>query len=287
MFFQTSQKLTNKIIFLISTSRSNSTIFLRMMHNRGDMDVFMEPGFCMRFMGPEFRIVDNNNNKINNFDDLISYVEDLSTTRNVFIKELSIAAKDYLTPDSSLLSNNNVYFFFLLRDPKNSLISQYKKRPISLNATDKAIVSYQDEWNLYRSIGEQAKERTFLMSSEDLLNNPSVYVKRFCEQAGIVFSTEQLHWDKLEPIYEDDCWHLSKNCMFSKHWQDNALRSTCFDNTLVSKVKTDERGEPTFEELDQQHRAAYRTFYKEQMVYYQLLLKEYENSQRSEHLTQP
>ncbi len=129
MFFESHHESDHKIIFLIAPPRSNSTIFLRMMLARGDMQVLMEPGHYAYYKSlPELPVLPEltlnlHNKKIDNFHDLITYIENLSQVKNAFIKEMCVAAKEYLTPNSSFLSNKNAYFFFLLRNPKNTIIS--------------------------------------------------------------------------------------------------------------------------------------------------------------------
>ncbi len=154
--------------------------------------------------------------------------------------------------------------------------------PSILDERGAEVLSYRNLYDLYQSLHEKAQGRTFLISSEELLDNPLVNVKWFCKHAGIPFSPEQLHWNKLEPRYEGEVgngvWQLSEHCIFSQHWQDSALRSTCFDRSLLNPIKTDANGETTFEEIPENHRLAYTNLYKEQYLYYQLLMKEYENS---------
>ena len=276
---------SNKTIYVISLPRSNSTAILMAMQSRNDTHILNEPGVhawqCnlpKKQELPEL-VVDSHSQNFSEFSDVAAHIKKLGTQKHVFVKEMAFAAKDYLIEDFSLLNNKDASFFFLIRSPQKSIISHYKKLSVPLDEIVSEVLSYQDMYRLYETISEQAKDRTFIISAEDLLDNPRSAIELFCENAGINFNEQMLNWPKIELSTEwkpqADIWYRAQGSRFSLFWHGTALNSNGFDKNLESPIQTDLDGKPTFEEIKEEHRSAYMDLYREQLKHYEVFMEKY------------
>ena len=131
---------------------------------------------------------------------------------------------------------------FLIRDPKQ-LIASYAQ--VIDNPTMRDI-GVQHEFDLFEKI---ADEKTIVIDSGLLLQNPESVLRQACEKAGIKFEPEMLQW-KAGPKEYDGIW--------APHWYTNVHRSTGFE-----KQSTSDR--PLPKKLE--------ALYETASVYYQKLLQ--------------
>jgi len=249
------------------------------MDGREDMTVLNEPGGLA--WQKKMRLRSNSNGSLpdqrpHNFSAVLPFIEKQRKAKPVFVKEMAFSAKHYLLNDSYLRNNVSNYFFFLLRNPEESIISLYKKLPMAMTTSIAAALNLHDFKNLYDYIFQKVPNQTYIINSEDLLSNPTKTIEIFCRQADIPFNLNSLHWNSQEPAYQitagKNIWYKSDGCLFSEHWNDSALKSSGFDKNLTLTVKKDINEKVTFEEIAAKHRESYLKFYNEQIEYYQFLL---------------
>lgn len=107
---------------------------------------------------------------------------------------------------------------FLIRDPKQ-LIASYAQ--VIDNPTMRDI-GVQHEYELFEKI---ADEKTIVIDSGLLLQNPESVLRQACEKIGIKFEPEMLRWNAGPKEY-DGIW--------APHWYANVHRSTGFEKQATS-----------------------------------------------------
>lgn len=107
---------------------------------------------------------------------------------------------------------------FLIRDPKQ-LIASYAQ--VIDNPTMRDI-GVQHEYELFEKI---ADEKTIVIDSGLLLQNPESVLRQACEKIGVKFEPEMLRWNAGPKEY-DGIW--------APHWYANVHRSTGFEKQATS-----------------------------------------------------
>lgn len=268
-----------KKVILISTPRSLSTVFLRMMEARGDFKVFNEPGMAA------FHRQKHQTKPLESVFSLqapSTYAEvyDILNTElknsNVFIKEMHFAAKAYLT-DESFISSPECFVIFLVRNPHHAAISNFKKLCTATGNAEKVwyvkrefpdYMSYASLYELYDEIQRKSMHKPYVILAEELAQNPEQVLTDMCAYLDIPMKQECLTWNKLDTTFStQEHWHDSKHSKGSWIWHDRAMQSDSF-GTLPSYA-VDAKGEPTFEEIkDPELRGAHKWEYLNNLMYY-------------------
>lgn len=260
-----------KTIFLISSPRSLSVGFLRMMQARQDFEIFHEPSnapydkiYYQEFYAETFRA-----NSFQSFEEATQAILEKAKTSNVFIKDVSFCCAGLLTKDNPLLKS--AHFAFLIRKPQDVILSLYRRKcPVGFIQN---VAGYEPLYALFKLVKDHGKYPPYLFLSEDLGSNPSQAVAKFCECMEIAFKPESLHWEDLGWQFDGLQWHDGKIPEAIHHWHGDAIHSTCF--LPLSTAEIDEEGVPTFSEIpDFQDRKDCREAYSKQLPYYQALLQD-------------
>ena len=265
-----------KAIYLISTPRSCSTAFLRMMHTRGDFVIINEPG-----VQPYYRFYKSSGAKfLKAFQEVKNKIlQKLGNyQKNVFVKEMGYSACKYLSPESDFLKKQNYYTVFLVRNPHHALVSNYKKWPNIVGILDD-IMGYRQLYELFKKFQQKASNVPIIILAEELTVDSHKVVSQFCQHVGIPFKEESLSWQKMDenfPFeYEWNC-HVPTPTQDASNWFDKAMVSNGFKDEHLTKYAVDEHGQPTFEEIKNvKHREFYKKLYVDNMPYYKLFLEEY------------
>jgi hypothetical protein len=280
-FLSTSLSGANKIVYLISTPRSLSTAFLRMMQARGDFVIFNEPSQCSFVAQYNPELIDNlyKDHAPQNFGDVKRNIFDATVNSHVFVKEMWFAIEDFILHDDALLQNSNVYFIFLVRDPHHALISFYNKQVSTPNfsisySLFSHLMSYKGLYDFVHRIKEKSAHIPLIICAEDLYSAPEKVARLICDYLDIDFKEGSLAWSDLGTDftgYEE--WHENKLCNRTQLWHGEAIRSTGF--TKPTSYTVDSNGIPTFAEIDnEEHRKMCMDISQENANYYTLLLKE-------------
>ena len=262
----------NKIVYLISPPRSLSVALLRMMHARGDFEVFQEPS--MRAYDlihyPELTKEWFLHNAPSTFQEVKQQIYQAAEHTNVFVKEMSFGVRDFLIQDKEMMNNPNIRFIFLIRNPHHTVISFYKKCG-SIPDRFSFLCGYQATYELLKAINEHSVYKPLIIYSEDLYEHTEETIKRMCDYLEIPFKPESLAWPDLGSEFTGhEEWHEIKIQEHFQHWHGEAIRSSGWSKP--SNYEVDEFGQPTFCEITSiEHRNACKNAYEENKTYYDLM----------------
>lgn len=272
---------SNKILILISPPRSLSVAFTRMIQARDDFIIFHEPSqrayddkYYADYTKDWWR-----SDSYKTFDEVKKAILDASHLKNVFVKEMSFVVQEYYYDQSfieTFIKQSNVIFIFLIRQP-HAVINSFYKKCSEVGEVDKTIgfedlIGYKYTYNLYQFIKENSVNKPIIIKTEDLYNYPEKTLKDFCEKTDIFFIEKSLKWDNLgENFTGEEQWHEIKRKEITHHWHSDAIYSSGFSKPHEYKVNIN--GIPTFEEIPEKDRELCFKVYKENLTYYNLLLK--------------
>lgn len=261
----------HKIVYLISSPRSLSTLFLRMMYERGDFEIFSEPSQYAfnRLTWPQ--VVGNHNvNALCTFEEVKEALFNTMLQSDVFVKEMIGAALTFLPNDEEFLSSPDIYFVFLIRNPHHTIISWLKRRSTDLPNNLSERIGCKAMYELFNVVKEKAVHTPLLMFSEDLYQYPEETIRLFCEHVHIPFDKRHLTW---QPLGDDFTgakeWHQATSKEIVQHWYGAVIASTGFG--IPHQYEVDAQGEPTFSEIHPELRSLCFRMYADNMPYYQLL----------------
>jgi hypothetical protein len=105
---------------------------------------------------------------------------------------------------------------FLIRDPREVLMSYVKSRP-TVSAEDVGIVQ---QLEIYRHVSELSGSEPPVIDAGQFLRDPEGQLRRLCELLGISFTPRMLQWPP-GPRASDGVW--------APYWYDQVLRSSGFE----------------------------------------------------------
>ena len=122
---------------------------------------------------------------------------------------------------------NSVVNCFLIRDPKDMIISYSKVHP-DLNMH---LLGLEEQKEIFEYVQNLTGEVPPIIDSKEVLMNPRRVLSKFCERVGVPFSEEMLSWPR-GARDTDGNW--------GKYWYKNVMNSTGFNDY---KPKTEEVSE--------------------------------------------
>lgn len=181
----------NKIVALWAIPRSTSTAFEWMMHQRGDMDCLHEPFGEAWYQGeeplwPRWKTGDKITPGLS-LNSVWSGIQERAKKRPVFIKDFPHYIKHMW--DEHFLSN--FQHAFLIRDPALTLTSMYDKWP----DFHEGEVGFAEQRALFDLLHALHGKPPPVFDSADILENPTVMVKAFCNSVEIPFIESALSWE--------------------------------------------------------------------------------------------
>ncbi len=85
--------------------------------------------------------------------------------------------------------------FFLIRNPKEIVLSYWKARTASgLNWEDAEFFGGEEYYQLFKEIEDLTQETPLIVDSGDLVKNPHSYLKVLCSKLAVDFSEKMLSW---------------------------------------------------------------------------------------------
>lgn len=265
----------NKIIYLVSPPRTLSTVFLRFMHARGDMIVYNEPSqyaYLWQLSGGGIPGGFNTNIAFKTYAEAKESIISAAQEHMVFVKEPSCGAYASIYRDDAFLTNPNVEFCFIIRDPHASIVSYYRALGMygrGLNdfgwSVERRI--YELQYALYKKITKLRRQAPVVLSSEELANNPERVLSAFCDRVGIEFNATMLNWPSMEKSFDPLDWHDSKTLPSCNQWHKAAIVSTEF-RPLERHYAVNNEGKPTFAEFDPKYSSTLNEIYENYMSYY-------------------
>lgn len=266
-------QLPHKIIYLISPPRSLSVAFTRMMSARGDCAVFNEPSQAIFNKKLNTALIDVFlDTAPQSFQEVKDQLYQAAQERIVFAKEMSFAVDDFLLHDDAFLKNEQVHCVFLMRNPHHSLLSLYKGLNDYVRDFE-IIAGFEQLHMIFEHVKSHAANKPVILCTEDIYQKPEQTVRAFCAAVDIPFIPEALKWQILGTNFNAQAeWHEIKNNEGMYHWHGDAMNSTGFSNPHVYAVN--EAGEPTFEEVREEHKELVTKMYQKSLKFYRLMKNE-------------
>lgn len=263
----------NKIVYLISTIRSLSTAFLRMMEARGDFCVVNEPcnSIYDKVHYPEYTKDWYTDDAFKSFNEVKKFLFEQVKQSSVFVAEMSFAAHMVMMHEEKFMESPLVQFIFLVRSPHHSSISLYNKlKEVIPGLADG--MGYKASRELFDIIKTKGYHRPIIIRSEDLYSYPIPVVTAFCQQCDIPFREHALKWQPKDQNFSAQKeWHQKLSKKEIDHWHKEAIDSHGL--TQPTKYEVDEYGLATFSEIKKdEDRVAYKDAYYECLKDYECLL---------------
>lgn len=274
LFLSASVEAGNPIIFMISTPRSLSTAFTRMMYERGDCAIYHEPFYNLycRIYFPEYSLLAYRKEAYATLEQVKTELFSAAEKRTVFVKDISNAVEGFLLADPSLTHQEQFKFVFLLRDPHHVALSFYKKCPEQVHALQD-FMGFEALYRVYCHLEQELQQSFHIVISEDICHCPEKAVREFCDKMQIPFIPAALNWKKLSDDFDlAQEWHEFKYDEHVDIWHGNALNSSGFG--APASYAVDAFGEPTFEEVENLNdREEVRKAYLYNLRFYQLIME--------------
>jgi hypothetical protein len=105
---------------------------------------------------------------------------------------------------------------FLIRDPREVLLSYVKSRP-TVTAED---IGVPRQMEIYEAVRALAGTDPVVIDAGDFLKAPEAHLRAWCDRLGLDFTDRMLHWPA-GPRDTDGVW--------APYWYDAVLRSTGFE----------------------------------------------------------
>jgi len=104
---------------------------------------------------------------------------------------------------------------FLIRDPKEVILSYTKKYEISSVYQ----LGFPQQFDLFTQLREKKGVAPIILDSTDILTNPESMLKKLCRTLGIPFTNKMLKWPK---------GRRKSDGIWGKHWYNAVEQSTSF-----------------------------------------------------------
>ena len=130
----------------------------------------------------------------------------------------------HLLPGSDKSWLSQVTNFFLIRNPRETVLSYWKARTASGFAWEEweSRVGWEEHYRLFKEIEDLTQENPLVIDSGDLVKNPRNYLKALCYKLGVYFSEKMLDWEKRKTSV------LSWENTIFENFSENVVNSTGF-----------------------------------------------------------
>ena len=216
----------NKIrIAMWSGPRNISTAMMRSFENREDTFVIDEPFYAyylshsgLNHPGKE-KVLKSQSTK---WDEVVRLITgDIPDNKSIWYQKHMV---HHIADDKNIDWVKDFQNCFLIRHPKEVIISYAKQTPIS-GITD---LGFVQQVNLFKKIKTLTGKAPFVFDAKDILINPEKHLKKMCEYFNINFSRKMLIWSKGKRK-TDGVW--------SPYWYKNVINSNSFFTYKDSQEK--------------------------------------------------
>jgi len=190
----------SKPIVLWAVPRSRSTAFLRIMLERGDLEVAHEPFSYLQTDG-HFEFAGRH--VTSPIELLDAMLEVNAEGRRVFAKDTSDYTYTPLFEDERLFGD--VINTFMIREPRSAISSHYAINP------EATLDEYGFEYlhAIFDAVRSATGEIPLVIDGDDLVADPEATVRAYCERVGLEFMPEAMRWDpgQQESWQRTNRWH--------------------------------------------------------------------------------
>ncbi len=265
------------IVYLVATPCSGMVELLRMMHERGDMTVMHIPAnlaYCHVHNYVDIVRGWYREGAPVNYQQAVAEIDKMALTAPVVVGENTHTAVEFLAENQEFANRPEVHYVFLIADPHSIIISYYEKKKEYFDQLPKEqitnSVGFKELYAFITSLKDK-ENGVFICQSEDLYYRSETTVQSLCNYLHIPYLPKALHWKDLSHNFSTFPFWTIENTSCSYTWHLDAIKSTRF--TQPQQYATDSYGNPTFEEIiDENHRKICVDAYKENKVYYDLIM---------------
>lgn len=236
------------ILAMWSGPRNLSTAMMRAWENRPDTQVWDEPFYAA--------YLDKTDLDHPMRDEIMAADE---TDASVVIQRCSTPNEGgffyqkhmthHMLPEFSLDWLADIHHCFLLRDPREVLLSYSQKRE-QVTLED---IGVPQQLALYRQIREVQSSAPLVVDAGDFLRQPREYLNAMCEYVGIPFDESMLSWP---------AGRRASDGVWSEHWYDSVWKSTGFKEWQPREGELS----PELAEIYQQANKVYQHFLVKRLV---------------------
>ncbi|MDI1462545.1 hypothetical protein QEZ54_16355 [Catellatospora sp. KI3] len=226
------------VIALWAVPRSRSTAFLRMLIERGDLEVVHEPFSNLAAVG-HFDVAGRRAGSTGElFDLLLALAEERG--RTVFFKETTDYPYDEILADQRLYTS--VVNTFMIRDPAAVIASHYAMNP----AVERDEIGFERLHGMVTAVRAATGRDPLVLDGDEMAASPAEAAARFCAETG------------LPPLPQALTWQSGSQDMFSRTqaWHRDVEASTGF-TTEATRHGVRPDNDPRLAELDAYHRPFY------------------------------
>ncbi len=255
----------HKIQMVLTNPRSVSTAFEKSMRARGDHKVFHEP-WVVSYMyhkgnpGVFSQLPPQELIEANGYEAVKDLIYSWAAHNPVFLKDMIWGMAEDIFNDQQLLSDPDVIFTFLIRDPALSIESFFLKSAEKMSLEKvlpftALVFRYDALVRIAKKYREIRGEWPIIVEAEELCSNPEITMKAFCEQAGISYKEDSLKWEEGMP---EEWEHLAT-------WHVDAADSKGFFVPKRDEIKA------RFTLISAEHVSSLERIYQEQKPFYEQL----------------
>ncbi|NEP14607.1 MAG: hypothetical protein F6K14_31300 [Symploca sp. SIO2C1] len=242
-----------KIVVLWAHPRSLSTVFERMMMERGDFKIFHEPFayiyYVLHKKAPATGMIINPQHPTK-FEDIKNYIIQGSQKQPVFLKDMAYHCYEYLLNDQKFLTN--LTHTFIIRDPAKSIPSYYF---LDSNIIEDEL-GYKQQYYLFKRITELLGKAPILIDADDLQRYPKKILFSYCKQLNIEFMPKIFEWKQ---FYEQQ-WNIWKI------WHADVASSTRIYSKNINEYEENITNNDRIRELYEHSLPFYEQMYKYRLL---------------------
>jgi len=231
---------TFPIIYLISVPRARSTILFRALEAQFEAQLqtksdahftcYHEPSQAIHdkdkemVRGATYAVDWFRDTAFRSYDELKQQIFLSSTKGPVLVKEVSFACIKCLD-DINFISQPNIFFNFLIRDPLETIASFYKQVGSNIAEFFKDDIGYKQLYNLYKRIEHTCPNKPQIITNEEF-RDPYTVISKVLNNSELYYPI-QLHWNNLNTNFDGSSWHEQKKPELTRYWHGPAINSTC------------------------------------------------------------
>lgn len=246
----------HQIIALWCHPRCLSTVFERMMKERGDLRVLHEKFLYLYYVKQNPHLIIAQQQEIKphmllDFPEVLEGILKEAEQGPVFFKDMAVHVhnpKGYHADAKFLNLFTNT---FLIRDPEPTIQSHLKQNP-TLEFEE---VGYDAQLEVFSKVGELSGETPVVIDAYDLEDNPEGMIKAYCQAVGIPFIPEALEWQTtVPPEFE----------VGAKTWHADVLKTTGFQRRM-ERFGPELKQDPRFEKFYEASLPHYQAMYEHRL----------------------